>query len=244
MENALSQIMEKLARKLCTSRPKPWRRPAGSVLNDPRGAGSLACPRYSLRAQRMCCASIVGNPERRRGAPVRLARGLEGCRPEATRRRLQTSHRTSKRTAAGPDRVDEEKFKWIGFFRFSLGSIYPDLKDARLAVSNALAKAGYMPAGMELFPATDQQQHDYIKRVIDRSDYYIAIVGGRYGSLSDGGLNFTEEEFEYARSKDIPILAFVSEDRGDIAIGKTETDITAKRKTGRFQSAFEHRPYR
>ena len=37
MENAFSQIMEKLAQKLCTSGPKSWRRPEGSVLNDLRG---------------------------------------------------------------------------------------------------------------------------------------------------------------------------------------------------------------
>ncbi|MEO6946366.1 MAG: DUF4062 domain-containing protein [Nitrobacter sp.] len=121
-------------------------------------------------------------------------------------------------------------------FQVFISSTYPDLKDERQAVSNALAKAGYMPAGMELYPATDKQQHDYIKRVIDRSDYYIAILGGRYGSLSDGGLNFTEEEFEYARSKDIPILTFLPEDRGDISIGKTETDILLKERLDAFKA--------
>ena len=121
-------------------------------------------------------------------------------------------------------------------FQVFIGSTYPDLKDERQAVSNALAKAGYMPAGMELFPATDQQQHDYIKRVIDRSDYYIAIVGGRYGSLSDGGLSFAEEEFEYARLKDIPILAFLPDSRGDIAVGKTETDTPLKEKLDAFKA--------
>jgi hypothetical protein len=96
-------------------------------------------------------------------------------------------------------------------FQVFISSTYNDLRDERQAVSNTLAKAGYMPAGLEVLPATDQMQLDYIKRIIDRSDYYVAIVGSRYGSLSHDGLNFSEGAFEYARSKDVPILAFLSE---------------------------------
>ncbi|HEU4770775.1 MAG TPA: DUF4062 domain-containing protein [Candidatus Udaeobacter sp.] len=121
-------------------------------------------------------------------------------------------------------------------FQVFISSTYNDLRDERQAVSNTLAKAGYMPAGLELFPATDQQQLDYIKRIIDRSDYYVVIVGGSYGSLSDDGLNFTEEAFEYARSKDIPILAFLPENPVSIAAGKTETDTRLKEKLDAFKA--------
>ena len=65
------------------------------------------------------------------------------------------------------------------FFQVFVSSTFEDLKDERSQVSNALAKAGYVAAGMELFPASDQQQLEYIKRIIDRSDYYVVIVGGR-----------------------------------------------------------------
>ena len=76
-----------------------------------------------------------------------------------------------------------------------------------------------MPAGMESFPVTDQQQLDYIKRIIDRSDYYIMIVGRRCGSLSGDELTFTQNAFEYTQSKGIPILAFLPENPGSIACG-------------------------
>jgi hypothetical protein len=121
-------------------------------------------------------------------------------------------------------------------FQVFISSTSTDLKDERQAVSNTLAKAGYMPAGLELFPATDQQQLDYIKRIIDRSDYYVVIVGGRYGSPSDDGLTFTEAAFEYARSKDIPILAFLPGNPGDIAVGKIETDALLKEKLDAFKA--------
>jgi len=75
------------------------------------------------------------------------------------------------------------------FYQVFVSSTFDDLKDERQQVTNTLAKAGYVAAGMELFPAADQQQLEYIKRVIDRSDYYVVIVGGRYGSLEHFPLN-------------------------------------------------------
>ena len=70
-------------------------------------------------------------------------------------------------------------------YQVFVSSTYADLVDERRRVSETLAKAGYVPAGMELFPATDQKQLEFIKRVIDRCDYYVVIIGGRYGSLAD-----------------------------------------------------------
>jgi hypothetical protein len=45
--------------------------------------------------------------------------------------------------------------------------------------------------------------------VIDRSDYYVLILAGRYGSVDVDGKSWTEKEYDYAFSRHIPILAFV-----------------------------------
>src|SRR5258705_11287944 len=103
-------------------------------------------------------------------------------------------------------------------YQVFVSSTYEDLKGERQDVTNSLAKAGYIAAGMELFPATDQQQLEYIQRVIGRSDYYVVIVGGRYGSLAENGLSYTENEFDYARSRGIPVLAFLHSDPKSIAV--------------------------
>ena len=55
-----------------------------------------------------------------------------------------------------------------------------------------------IPAGMELFPATDEDQFEFIKRIIDDCDYYLLIIGGRYGSVTADGISYTELEYEYA----------------------------------------------
>jgi hypothetical protein len=127
------------------------------------------------------------------------------------------------------------------FFQVFVSSTFDDLKDERSQVSNALAKAGYVAAGMELFPASDQQQLEYIKRIIDRSDYYVVIVGGRYGSLADNELSYTENEFDYARSKGIPTLAFVPANPGSIPVGKSEADAAKREKLECFKEKLKGR---
>ena len=122
------------------------------------------------------------------------------------------------------------------FYQVFVSSTFSDLKEERQQVSNTLAKAGYVAAGMELFPASDEQQLDYIKRIIDRSDYYVVIVGARYGSVDEHGVSFTEREFEYAQSKSIPVLAFLHAAPETIAVGKTDEDFEKKSKLENFRS--------
>ena len=121
-------------------------------------------------------------------------------------------------------------------YQVFVSSTYSDLKDERRSVSETLAKAGYIPAGMELFPATDQQQLEFIKRVIDRCDYYVVIVGGRYGSLADDKISFTDKEYEYAVRKKIPILAFLHAKPDRIEVGKTDRDAEQTIKLAEFRS--------
>ena len=85
-----------------------------------------------------------------------------------------------------------------------------------------------IPAGMELFPAMDEDQLSFIKRVIDDCDYYLLIIGGRYGSVTKEGISYTEKEYDYAIQKGIPVLAFLHSDIDKIEFGKSESD--AKRR--------------
>jgi hypothetical protein len=119
-------------------------------------------------------------------------------------------------------------------FQVFVSSTFTDLEEERRLVSNSLAKAGYLVAGMELFPATDQDQFEYIKRIIDRSDYYVVITAGRYGSVTNDGLSYTEKEFEYARSQSIPVLALLHANPGSLATNKSEQDDAGRAKLKRF----------
>ena len=95
-------------------------------------------------------------------------------------------------------------------YQVFISSTYTDLKNERQNIINCLLMANCIPAGMEAFIASDDEQFNIIKRVIDLCDFYILIIGNRYGSVNEkSGKSYTEMEYEYALSKRIPILAFV-----------------------------------
>ena len=79
-------------------------------------------------------------------------------------------------------------------YQVFMSSTFRDLIEERQAALQAVLELDHMPAGMELFPATDDSTWQLIKDVIDASDYYVVIVGGRYGSLDATGLGYTERE--------------------------------------------------
>ena len=83
-------------------------------------------------------------------------------------------------------------------YQVFVSSTYADLQDERQRVIQALMEMDCIPAGMELFPAADEEQWEFIKRVIDDCDYYLLIIGGRYGSTTADGVSYTEREYDYA----------------------------------------------
>lgn len=98
-------------------------------------------------------------------------------------------------------------------FQVFISSTSQDLQPARKEVSEALLKSNCFPAQMELWGAVDEEQFDYIKQMIDQSDYFIVISAGMYGSIHpDTGISFTEMEFDYAQEKGIPTLRFLHAD--------------------------------
>lgn len=93
-----------------------------------------------------------------------------------------------------------------------VSSTYTDLIEERQAAVQAILDAGHIPAGMELFKAGKSQMKT-IQKWIDNSDIYMLILGGRYGSIEkESGLSYTELEYRYALSKNMPVFAIVLDD--------------------------------
>lgn len=107
-------------------------------------------------------------------------------------------------------------------YQVFVSSTYEDLQEERKEVMQALLELDCIPAGMELFPASNEDQWSLIKRVIDDSDYYLLILAGRYGSTNDVGMGYTEMEYRYALETKIPIISFLHKDPGLILAAKTE----------------------
>lgn len=111
-------------------------------------------------------------------------------------------------------------------YRVFISSTYEDLIEERKEVTQALLEMNCFPTGMELFQASNDTQWDLIKKVIDSCDYYIVIVAGRYGSIhSETKKSYTQMEYEYALSADIPVLGFIRRDLSKLPHDKVD-DLT------------------
>jgi hypothetical protein len=120
-------------------------------------------------------------------------------------------------------------------YQVFVSSTYEDLKEERNEVLQALLELDCIPCGMEYFPATDDTQWNYIKGLIEICDYYIVIIGGRYGSEDDQGISFTEKEYRYAVSKNIPVIAFYHSRPGELPVNKTDNNPDKAKKLEKFK---------
>ncbi len=109
-------------------------------------------------------------------------------------------------------------------YQVFVSSTYADLRDERQRVIQTLMEMDCIPSGMELFPAADEEQWEFIKRIIDDCDYYLLIIGGRYGSTTPEGLSYTEKEYDYAMKKGIKVIALLHSNPEEIPMGKSEAD--------------------
>lgn len=107
-------------------------------------------------------------------------------------------------------------------YQIFVSSTYKDLIEAREAIVKTILSLYQIPIGMEMFSADDADQWEIISETISVSDYYIVIIGHRYGSETSEGISFTEKEYDYARQQGIPVQAFIR--RRDVATKPEERD--------------------
>src|SRR4026207_2413755 len=108
-------------------------------------------------------------------------------------------------------------------YQVFVSSTYADLQEERQEVMQALLELDCIPAGMELFPAANEDQWSLIKKVIDDCDYYVVIVAGRYVSLGPNGHSYTEMEYRYATECGKPVIGFIHRDPGTLPANRTES---------------------
>lgn len=119
-------------------------------------------------------------------------------------------------------------------YQIFVSSTYKDLIEARDKVMETILNLYHFPVGMEMFSADDSEQWEIIKDSIDVSDYYVVIIGHRYGSMTSDGIGYTEKEYDYAKEKGIPILAFIRDRNAPTKPDERETSSEANTKLDAF----------
>lgn len=120
-------------------------------------------------------------------------------------------------------------------YQVFVSSTFTDLQEERQKVIQTIMELDCFPAGMELFPAADEEQWEFIRRVIDDCDYYLLLIGGRYGSVTEEGISYTEKEYDYAVERGMRVLAFLHEKPDEIPVGRSEIRPEAREKLEAFR---------
>ena len=121
-------------------------------------------------------------------------------------------------------------------YQIFISSTYTDLIDERRLIIEALLKMDFIPAGMEMFVASDTEQFKVITKVIDLCDYYLLIIGKCYGTINEETqISYTEMEYNYALSKGIPILVFALDENSSVSEDKKDTDSFKQSKLKAFR---------
>lgn len=107
-------------------------------------------------------------------------------------------------------------------FSIFISSTYEDLKKERQALVGVSLENNFIPVGMEQFHAAPTSQWNVITKMIDECDFYLLVIGGRYGSIDEEtNLSYTEKEYNYAKTKKIPVLVLIKKSS---AIFESEND--------------------
>ena len=116
-----------------------------------------------------------------------------------------------------------------------ISSTYEDLVEEREKVIRTVLEQNCIPATMEFFPAVGLSPIDLIKKVLSECDYYILIMGARYGIIGKNGRSFTEEEYDIAVEMGIPVMAFLHRHIDSLPIGKSDVDENKSNKLANFR---------
>ncbi len=120
-------------------------------------------------------------------------------------------------------------------YQVFVSSTYEDLREERQEVMQALLELDCIPSGIELFSAANEDQWTIIQGVIDDCDYYVVIIGGRYGSIGPTDISYTQLEYEYAVSQKKPIIAFLHKDPESLPANKCEKTEGGRKKLEEFR---------
>ncbi|MBT8350579.1 MAG: DUF4062 domain-containing protein [Deltaproteobacteria bacterium] len=130
-------------------------------------------------------------------------------------------------------------------YQVFVSSTYEDLREERQEVMQALLELDCIPTtGMGLFLDANEDQWTLTKGLIDDCDYYVVIIGGRYGSNGLKNISYTQLEYEYAVSQNKPIIAFLHKYPESLPAIKCEKTEAGRKKLEEFRDLARKKMYR
>ena len=123
-------------------------------------------------------------------------------------------------------------------YQVFISATYTDLQEERGVLLQALPTFGCLPTTVEAHTQNLSTMVN-IRRRIDDCDYFILLVGSRYGSLMPSGVSYTHMEYVYAATKQKPILVLMHEAPETRAEDLQEQKVEGKLKFGDFRKVLQ-----
>lgn len=92
-----------------------------------------------------------------------------------------------------------------------ISSVMDDFGSERQAAKSAVEALGMRPVMAEDFGPKPYSSQVACREGVRQSDVYVGIAGNRYGFVGSSGISVTEEEFNEARQRGLPILWLIKD---------------------------------
>ena len=129
-------------------------------------------------------------------------------------------------------------------YRVFVSSTYTDMIPYRDAIKEAIERSDCMAIGMERFGARAVPPLEICFNQLTECQIYVCAIGMRYGSIDNGtGKSYTQLEFEKAKSLNMPILAFLIDEKNPdvkISIQNIDTDAESILKLKEFKDSIKN----
>lgn len=123
-------------------------------------------------------------------------------------------------------------------YQVFISSTYSDLQEERGVLTQALPVLGCLPCGLDINPAAPGAWA-IIKKLIDESDYYLLLLGSRYGTLSPSGISYVHMEYVYASTKQKPILILMHDSPESRDSAFQEKNADGRRQFNNFRNLLQ-----
>lgn len=123
-----------------------------------------------------------------------------------------------------------------------VSSTLDDLTVEREAIRQSFSKEKFEFVGFETIPNVYENNRADRFSAIESCNIFALIVGHKYGPIfSDTGYSMMEMEYNYAFSKQIPILVYFKDDQEKILLSHIETSPTGLQKLNNFKKLLKER---
>ncbi len=122
-----------------------------------------------------------------------------------------------------------------------LSSTFADLKEERVQARKALELIPAAVLCAENCGSAGEPLWPTLKKLIDKADAVVLIIGQRSGASGESGEPWTEKEVRYAIENNKRVFAYIREELPDRLVRQVDVDKSAKRKLEQFISFIEEK---